>query len=357
MTRATLIYNPVAGRNPARRQAEICAAAYVLRQSGFTLDVRTTTGPGSARHLAWSAGREGADALIVCGGDGTINDAVNGLAPGACPLAILPGGTANIAAKDLGLPHNPVAAARELKGARPRRIALGRVTWRPTENHPPTSTATSRFLSEEPNGALPPSQDFRYFLSVAGVGFDAYIIQRLGWDLKREFGVAAYVWEALRQVWRYGFPRFVCRRGPNEWRGAMAVFQRTERYAGWLHLAPGASLLNHGMRLVLFESCRPRRYFFYAAAVGLRRHLQLHDLRMVESWPLVCSAEDSSRHIYVQLDGELAGELPATFDLVPDALTLLLPERLAPAAIPALARLSGKAETWTISPTPSPESP
>ena len=356
MIRTTLIYNPVAGRNPARRQAEICAAADVLRRSGFTLDLRTTTGPGSARHLAWSADREGADAVIVCGGDGTVNEAVNGLALGACPLAILPGGTANIAAKDLGLAGCVLAAARELKNARLCRIALGRVAWGLAESRPPASSA-GRISSDAQRAALPTVDGCRYFLSVAGVGFDAYVIHRLGWDLKQDFGVAAYVWEALRQVWRYGFPRFTCRHGLKHWRGTTALFQRTERYAGWLHVTPGASLLNPELKLLLFESRRPWRYCLYAAAIGIRRHLQLHDLRLVESWPLDCSADVPSRPIYVQLDGELAGELPASFDLVPDALTLFLPERLAAASVSVPARPRGTAMTWTISRTPSPESP
>ena len=349
MTRATLIYNPVAGRNPVRREAEIRDAAEVLRQAGFALEVRPTAGPGTARELAAKADREGADAVIVCGGDGTINDVVNGLALGKCPLAILPGGTANIAAKDLGLPHNPVAAARELWYAQPRRIALGRVTWRPLDA-PAGSGGRRRFWPEE---QVAP-QDCRYFLSVAGVGFDAYVIHHLGWDFKKGFGVAAYVWEALKQVWRYGFPRFNCRTERNEWQGTLGLFQRTERYAGWLHLAPGATLLNREMRLCLFQGGSPWRYFVYTAAVGLRQHLHLGDLRIIQRWPLVCSGQDGLRPVYVELDGELAGELPAAFDLVPEALTLLLPERLAVAAITA--PVDERVGTWTISRTPSPGS-
>jgi len=330
--------------------------AGVLRRSGFALDIRATTGAGSARHLAWSAEREGAEAVIVCGGDGTLNEAVNGLALGGCPLAILPGGTANIAAKDLGLPPNVVAAAQELKDARPQRIALGRVTWG-LSGEPPSASAAARLPDGVEKGGPPTADECRYFLSVAGIGFDAYVIHRLGWDFKQDFGVAAYTWEALRQIWRYGFPRFACRHGRRQWQGALGLLQRTERYAGWLHMAPGASLLHPEMKLLLFEGDRPWRYCYYAAAVGMRRHLRLPDLRLVESWPLECLPEEPSRPIYVQLDGELAGELPATFELVPDALQLLLPARLAAAALPAPVRPGGKAISWTISRTPSPESP
>jgi diacylglycerol kinase family enzyme len=254
--------------------------------------------------LARASVAAGAEAVIVCGGDGTINDVVNALALGSYPLAILPGGTANIAAKDLDLPHDPVAAARELTHVRPCRIALGRVSWHTAE---PRS---------------------RYFLSIAGVGFDAYVVHSLPWELKSAFGVAAYCWEAVRQAWRHAFPRFVCRNGTSEWRATMGVFQRTERYAGWFHMAPGASLFSERMKLCLFAGRGLWRYSLYVAAVALKRHAALHDVRLVEGSPVTCSAEEPRKHIYLELDGELAGELPATFDLVPDALTLLLPERV-----------------------------
>ena len=324
MTRATLIYNPVAGRNPVRRQAEIRAAAEALRRARFDLQVQPTTGPGTAQEIARSEVAAGAETIFVCGGDGTINEVMNGLALGHCPLAILPGGTANIAARDLGLSLHPVAAAEELAQAEVQRIALGRVIWGEQRTLAPGKGMAARkreSSSDSPSHA-------RYFLSVAGIGFDAYVVHHLGWNLKREFGVTAYIWKTLQQVWRYGFPPFVCESRDREWRGGMALVQRTERYAGWLHLSPGSSLLNPEMKLFLFQSSSPWRYFFYSTAVALRRHHRLPDLRILQNWPLHCRAETMVKPIRVELDGEEAGSLPGTFDIVPDALTLLLPERL-----------------------------
>jgi len=263
--------------------------------------------------LAQEAARQGNQAIFVCGGDGTINEVVNGMAPGECALGILPGGTANIAAKDLGLPHHPVAAARALAHAAPHRIALGRVMWQAPEPSPSGA------------GAGDADSSGRYFLSVAGVGFDAYVVHRLTWSFKTALGVAAYAWEAIHQVCRYGFPRFACRNSQGEWRGTQALFQRTERYAGWFHLAPGGSLLNRRMQVCVFESSSPWRYVLYTGALALRQHLGLGDVHLVEGSHLACAAENPRRPVYVELDGELAGELPATFELVPDALTLLLP--------------------------------
>lgn len=303
MNRARLIYNPVAGRRPARRAGEIREAAGVLRRAGLDLEIVPTECAGSAAALAQEGIRRGAEAIFVCGGDGTVNEVVNGLALRGCALGILPGGTANIAARDLGLPLDPAAAARALLRATPRRIALGLVTWHQQSGNPPSQ---------------------RYFLSVAGVGFDAYVVHRLSWNFKTALGVAAYAWEAVRQVRRYGFPRFACRNSKGEWRGTQAIFQRTERYAGWFHPAPGGGLLNDRLQVCVFESSSPWRYFLYTGALALRQHLALDDVHLVEGLHLACTAESPSRPVYVELDGELAGQLPATFELVPDALTLLL---------------------------------
>ena len=306
MSRAALIYNPVAGRNPVRREAEIHTAAGILRRSGFALDIQPTTGPAAAGELAQAAARDGCNAVMVCGGDGTLNEVVNGLAGSACPLAILPGGTANIAARDLGIPCDPVAAAQQLTSAKPRRIALGRVTLE--------SLAKGGGRAE------------RYFLSVAGAGFDAYVVHRLAWRFKTSFGVAAYAWESVRQALRYGFPRFVCRSQHGQRLASLALFQRTEIYAGWFHLVPGAGLLDGRLRACVFEGRHWWRYLLYVTAIGLRQHLKLPDVHLMGDGPYTCLASDTRRPVYVELDGELAGELPATFELVPDALTLLLPE-------------------------------
>src|SRR5437879_9236811 len=131
--------------------------------------------------MAREEAQRGETVILVCGGDGTINEVINGLVPGEATLGILPGGTANIIAKELGLPHDPVRAALELPNWRPRLIALGRVTW--------------------PAAPAGPTQDRsagqRYFLSVSGVGFDAYVVYKLSAAFKMSLGVVAYVAEEI----------------------------------------------------------------------------------------------------------------------------------------------------------------
>ncbi len=280
-------------------------AVVVLRDAGMEVTLASTTGPGVARDLAREAVRQGVELVLVCGGDGTVNEAINGVAPSETVLGILPGGTANIIGKELRLPHHPVRAARQISRWKSRRIALGQASW---------------LDARKPSGIAG-----RYFISVAGIGFDAYIIHKLAWSFKISWGVAAYVVEAVRQALRYSFPRFVCDAESRKRYATFAVIHRTGHYAGWLPLAPTANLFEPEFQTCLFTSASRVRYFLYAAAVLLRQHLRLSDVELVRGRRVQCSGEEPDSPILFELDGELVGQLPATFEIVPDALTLLAP--------------------------------
>ncbi len=294
--------------------------ASVLRERDILVRLAPTLRRGHAQELAQAAIQEGAQLVLACGGDGTINEVVNGIAPASVPLGILPAGTANIAAKELKLPHHPVHAAQQLPSWLPHRIPLGRATWpAPAESRgasPPTG-------GSEPAWAGRPR--LRYFLSVAGIGFDAYVIHKLYRGLQSSVGVGSYIHQALRQVWRYAFPQFVCWVDGKKFQATSAMVQRTSRYAGWLKLAPEAHLFEPMLTLCAFQSASRARYFLYAAAVVLRQHARMSDVQLLPAQKVACSPVDSDVKISFELDGELAGELPASFELVPDAFTILAP--------------------------------
>jgi YegS/Rv2252/BmrU family lipid kinase len=313
LKKGVLIYNPVAGRRPAGRALQVRRAAVALREAGLEVDLAPTTGPGMAHELARAAVANGADVVLVCGGDGTINEVINGLAMSQVPLGVLPGGTANILARELGLPLHPVRAARALAGWTPQRIALGRVRWQG-----PPSAAAGESAGEAP---------CRYYISVAGIGFDAHVVYKLSAWLKTRLGVTGYVLEALRQWASYGYPRFSARLNGVARQGTFAVIHRTRLYAGWLHLAPIADLFSPRFAVCAFPSRSRLRYLVYAAAVLARRHLHLRDVTLDQGTEVVCTPADDSSAVRFELDGELAGTLPATFEIVPDALTVLVPHK------------------------------
>src|SRR5690242_8459419 len=137
-----VIYNPTAGR---RRRRKLDAVVDALTQHGVQVTLRATTCRGDAERLSGEASSRDFDRLVVAGGDGTINEAINGLRDRTLPLAIVPLGTANVLAAELDLPLDPPAVAEAIVQGRPRAVAIGRV-----------------------NG--------RAFAMMAGVGFDAYVV-------------------------------------------------------------------------------------------------------------------------------------------------------------------------------------
>ena len=302
MINATLIYNPAAGQYHAIRERQIQAVAAKLRDLGLETTLLKTDGRGSARALAREAVRLQSEAVLVCGGDGTVNEAVNALAGTTTPLGILPGGTANTAARELHLPYNLVAVAEQLPRWRPRQIPLGRARW-------------------NANG----KEQERYFLSLAGAGFDAHVIRELSLDSKAWLGVMAYVGEALKQVWQYPFPPLLCRADNREYNATFVAIQRTRLYGGWIQMAPHSDLSKPVLTSCLFQSAEPARYLAYAAATLVGQHLRLKDVTVMETSSLACAPAVPGSDIFFELDGDLAGQLPVIFDVAPEPLTLLVP--------------------------------
>jgi YegS/Rv2252/BmrU family lipid kinase len=313
LKKGILIYNPIAGRRPAKREREVREAVAVFREAGLEIELAPTERPAMAHELAKTAAASGGEVVLVCGGDGTINEVINGLSPSRVPLGILPGGTANILAREVGLPLDPVRAAAELVRWSPRRIPLGKATWCPPSISPDASAARNGRAS-------------RYFVTVAGIGYDAHVVYKLPLQVKLSWGVVGYIAEALRQAFRYPFQSFSCRmdNGPDRI-ATFAAAQRARNYGGWLHLTPAARFFDDRFNLCLFKSANRTRYFLYAALVLARQHFLLPDVELVEARKLCCAAQVAGETIRFELDGELVGTLPATFEIVPDALTLLVP--------------------------------
>jgi len=299
---AILISNPLAGISIARRPHQISRVCAVLQNGGIEATVKFTSGVGHAQQLAREAVNQSCDLIIVCGGDGTINEVINGMADSHVPLAVLPCGTANIVARELCLPRRMQDAARQLASWQRYRLPLGRATWQESG------------LTRQ-----------RYFIAVAGVGFDASVIRRLDLNMKLRLGVVAYAWEAVRQVLRYDFPAFECTVNGAKISATFAVIQRSSRYAGWLQLARPHSIGKPDFSCCFFGSTSRSRYFRYALGVLTHTHHRLQDVKLICGPAVHCTNERTESTVYFEVDGEIAGQIPASFEVVPDALTLLAP--------------------------------
>ncbi len=303
---ALLIYNPTSGRRRHARVREVEEAARILTNAGIVTELAATTARLSATEIARKAVQDGRGMVIACGGDGTVNEVVNGLAGSSVPMALLPAGTANILAKELGIPWDIPHAARLIPGGTIRRIAMG--------------------LAEPMNGNHSESvpKGGRYFLCVAGAGPDGAIVNGVDNDFKKQAGILAYWAEGARQFFSYNFPEMCIRSNSQERRATFVVLGRTAHYGGPFKITTGASLFDNSFE-ILTNSQRSRLgYLICLPALWLGK---LRRMKGIEAWKAtsaICEAA-STDPVYAQVDGEPIGPAPISFRVVPDALSLVTP--------------------------------
>jgi diacylglycerol kinase (ATP) len=311
MRRVALIYNPASGQRPARRDAIIAQVAAVFRDVGIEVEIIATESPESAGPQAQQAIGKGCDTILACGGDGTVHEVLQSMVGGSAALGVIPMGTANALACDLGLPASPVNAARRLLSAVPTRISVGRVFYRDLEG----------------------SQRSRYFIVAAGVGVDGLFFSRLDSRLKQRLGYLAYLVEALSMAATYDFPLFsasFAEKGsaaPRIEQVSQLLAVRIANFGGLVqNLVPGAALGDHNLHAVAFKTRSRIRYLRFMAAVMLRRPTYSNTIELIECSTVECRDLEISREpTYVEADGEYLGTLPARIEVVPDSLTLLIP--------------------------------
>jgi diacylglycerol kinase (ATP) len=305
---ALLIYNPTSGRRRSRRFAEIEQAARVLKEAGITTELAPTYAPNSATKIARLAVEQRRGMVIACGGDGTINEVVNGLAGSQTPMAVLPAGTANILAKELRIPWDIPHAARLIPSAVVRRIALGLAV--PLDGN--SSAATPR--------------EGRYFLSVGGAGPDGAIVNGVHAGLKKSTGILAYWAEGLRQLFSYNFAEMSIQSRGQERRATIVIVGRTKHYGGPFKITTGADLFEDSFEFLTYSK---RSRLAYATCLPA---LWMGKLRMregIDAWKAdysICQPTGADP-VYAQVDGEPVGSLPISFRIVPDALSLLTPAK------------------------------
>ncbi len=298
---AALLYNPWSGRRRHQRLRDLARAVDFLAANGLSVTLVAGTGPGSGAELARRELADGRDLLIACGGDGTINEIVNGMVGSQVPLAILPAGTGNVLAKELGLPWNIWRAAEYIPRGVVRRIALGR--------------------------AASPEWGRRHFISVAGAGADASLIYRLSQKEKLSLGILSFWLEGFRQLVRYDFREFMVQADGQGLPATLVMVGRTRHYGGPIQITRRASLFGNDFEVAVFAR-RPRpMYLIYLLAQGFGWLERFPGVRFVRAQRVVARPLGSQR-VYAQVDGELAGPLPAEFTIVPDALSLLVPAEL-----------------------------
>jgi diacylglycerol kinase (ATP) len=289
----------------------------------MTFDSIATTGPGHAGEIARQEVDRGAELILVAGGDGTINEVVNGMAFSDVPLGVLPAGTANVLACELGIGKSMERAADALADSVLERVALGAIT----------------------NGA---EEARRYFLLMAGAGLDADIVYHLNPRLKEATGKVAYWIAGFSKVGRR-IPEFTVEADGREYRASFALVSRVRNYGGDLEIAPTISLLDDEFEMVLFEGESSFGFLKYMLAVVVHQQQSMRGITILRTRHAVFSCPPDSK-IHLQVDGEHVGVAPARVEIVPNALTLLVPPGFR-ARRPASVPTSVSVPAWTTSPT------
>ena len=289
--RILLIANPIAGGNA---RARIARAQAYLQQRGCTVDLRLTGARGDARRAGAEARAGGYDRVIAGGGDGTLNEVLNGLAPSAIPLAFLPLGTTNVLALEVGIPFAVEAACDIALDGEPRPVCLGRA-------------------GEE------------RFLLMLSAGFDAEVVYRVNHRLKRWTGKFAYVWGALTQLLRSPPPAVELVRGEDGLvlRGYGVVVGNARLYGGKFSFTLGADLEAPELDVCLL--LRPGRLALLGAVrrVALGRPLSGAQALQFRTRSL----EIRGCGVHAQFDGDYLGRLPLQVRAEPDQLLLVFPPR------------------------------
>jgi diacylglycerol kinase (ATP) len=292
--RMTVVFNPTAG---GRRRARLDETLKLLRASGCEVAVQATAARGDAETIARGFGvpPQALDLLVIAGGDGTINEAVNGLlsagGDGASSMALVPLGTANVLAKEIGLATAPAAVARA--------IARG---------------ASVRAYVGVANG--------RCFTAMAGAGFDAHVVANVSLRLKRLFGKGAYVLESLRQLWRFPFPRYRVTVDGESYDAASVIVAKGHFYAGRYVCAPEARLDQPEFHVCLFERGGRWNAVRYALALALGRLPRLPDFRVLRGRAVTI---DGPAGDPLQGDGDIIAHLPVRIEIAPQPLRLIVP--------------------------------
>ncbi len=292
-----LIYNPTAGalrRDPGK----IERLTQSLARQGFGVRRLPTTCAGDATRLAEQSVNEGADVVIVCGGDGTINEAAQSMVGTETALAVWPCGTANVLARELELPCDENALSELIAGRCARTISVGRAV-------------------------KPESGWLRYFLLMAGIGLDATIVNGVDPGLKRLIGAGAYLASGLGYLARFPLTPFSIDLNGRMHESTFTVISNAANYAVCFTLAPGARVDDDQLDVCVFNS-RSRLAYMKYAFLSMARGRHTRSSKVVYQPAREVRANSNDKAL-VQLDGDVMGNLPMRFEIAPQALRIIAP--------------------------------
>ncbi|MEW6088835.1 MAG: diacylglycerol kinase family protein [bacterium] len=297
-----IILNPIAGKS----KGVLSKVTGTLKEKNIAFEVLATNSPGEAKLLAKiSSENKSVDLLLVIGGDGTINEAVNGMVNSNLPLGIIPAGSLNCAAREIGLSFNPVEALCELLNGKVKTIPLGKIL----------------FFGENTDSTFQNNKE-RYFLLMAGIGLDAKAVVDFNPKLKKIVGPLAYVWSGLKQIFSRNHPLVQFETNKRTITGYSGIINKFKTYA-WFNFAPEAGIEKEFFQMFVYKKNNIMSLIRYSIGGMFGLHRKFSDVESVLTNSIKAS---SNGIIFIQADGEAAGTLPAEISIVPCSLKIIVPK-------------------------------
>jgi diacylglycerol kinase (ATP) len=290
-----LISNPNAGRGGSGRAREVARFCESLRKRGIEVEALDTRGPNDAALLAANVAREGSRDVIVSGGDGTINEALQGVVGTGARMAVWPRGTANVLARELKLPFDAERAAEVIARGRSKPVHVGCATVESTGER-------------------------RYFFLMAGIGLDASIVQHVRPRLKRRVGEAAFWYSGLGHLAHWQPVPFGVEVDGQIFQATFAAIGKASHYGGNLAITPRARMEEPEFEVCIIDSSSRLR-FLYLLSHAARPSGVAENMRGVQF--IRTKRARVTGDVPVQIDGELTGQLPMTFEIAPTPIEII----------------------------------
>jgi len=287
-----LIFNPIATKASGRK---IARASHFLKSKGYKAEIFFTEQKGHAESLAREAVKKSPSLIIAAGGDGTFNEIVNGIAGSEIPMAILPLGTTNVLAKELGLPETVDDALEVALNGTPKTVSLGKIYI----------TCHSSLVT-------------RYFLLMAGIGFDGEAVFRINETIKKISGKGAYIFSGLKTLSAFNPDKLILDMDGKTYTGYSVIISKVAKYGGNFKITPDARLTDPFFYVCLFKGKGRLDILRYVTGIVAGKHLGFRDVEYVRAKNINVEGD-----AHIQIDGDYFGRSPARIEVVPDTVRLV----------------------------------
>ena len=295
------------GRGAAGR---IARAVDMIKSRGFNVRLMLTGKKGDAESFAREIFKDQSEIpdtrpvplIIAAGGDGTYNEVINGIAYSDIPMAILPLGTTNVLARELDIPEVMEKALDIALGGKVQNVCIGKITL----------SAQLSGVSCQGSGIT------RYFLLMAGIGFDGEAVYGIKSRIKRYSGKGAYIWSGLKTFISWNPDRLTFNIDGKLCEGYSAIICNAAKYAGHFKVAPDAKLQEPSLYAFIMQGRKRSDILRYVSGIIRGNHLKFSDMAYRKAEKIEINGDAC-----IQIDGDYFGRTPAAIEVVPDALKLV----------------------------------